>query len=91
MKVVPLGKRVLLKPKQEEEKTKGGIYIPESAKESNKQGEVVAIGKKFDDDKKPDLKEGDTVLYGGYSSDEIEIEGETYIIIDYKDILAKLE
>ncbi|MFW6014271.1 MAG: co-chaperone GroES [Nanoarchaeota archaeon] len=90
MKVVPLGKRVLLKPKVEEEKTKGGIYIPDSAKENNKQGEVVAIGQ-FGEDKKPDLKEGDTVLYGGYGSDEVEMEGETYIIIDYKDILAKLK
>ncbi len=90
MKIVPLGKRVLLKPKVEEEKTKGGIYIPDSAKENNKRGEVVAIGK-FDEDKKPDIKVGDTVLYGGYSSDEIEMDGETYLFIDYKDILAKLE
>ncbi len=90
MKVVPLGKRVLLKPKVEEEKTKGGIFIPESAKENNKQGTVVAIGK-FDEDKKPELNEGDVVLYGGYSSDEIEMDGDTYIIVDYKDILAKLK
>lgn len=90
MKVVPLGKRVLLKPKVEEEKTKGGIFIPESAKENNKQGTVVAIGK-FDEDKKSELSEGDVVLYGGYSSDEVEMDGETYIIVDYKDILAKLK
>ncbi len=90
MKIVPLGKRVLLKPKVEEEKTKGGIYIPDSAKENSKKGEVVAIGK-FEDDKKPELKEGDIVLYGGYSSDEIEMDGETYLFIDYKDILAKVE
>ncbi|RMF05380.1 co-chaperone GroES [Candidatus Woesearchaeota archaeon] len=88
MKVKPLGKRVLLKPSREEEKTKGGIYIPESAKEEKKEGEVIELG---NDLKDVPLKVGDKVLYGGYSSEEVEIDGEKHVIIDFKDIIAKLE
>ncbi|MGM5482925.1 MAG: co-chaperone GroES [Nanobdellota archaeon] len=92
MKITPLGERVLIKPvkEEQEEKTKGGIFIPESAKENNKKAEVVAVGKKSDGKELP-VEKGDTVLYGGYSSDEFEVEGEKYIILDFKDILAKIE
>ncbi len=88
MKITPIGERVLLKPILEEEKTKGGIYIPESARENNKKGKVIAVGKLKD--KESELKENDIVLYSGYSNEEFELEGEKYVIVDYKDIYAKL-
>ena len=90
MNIKPIGERVLLKPKKEEEKTKGGIYIPESAKENKKEGEVLAVGA-LKDGKEIPLKKGDRVLYGGYSSDEFEIDNEKFIIVEYKDILGKFE
>ena len=90
MNIKPIGERVLLKPKKEEAKTKGGIYIPESAKENKKEGEVLAVGT-LKDGKEIPLKKGDRVLYGGYSSDEFEIDNEKFIIVEYKDILGKFE
>ena len=90
MNIKPIGERVLLKPKKEEEKTKGGIYIPESAKENKKEGEVLAVGT-LKDGKEIPLKKGDRVLYGGYSSDEFEIDNEKFINVEYKDILGKFE
>ncbi len=90
MKISPIGERVLIKPTKQEEKTKGGIYIPESAKEEKKEGEVIAVGR-YKDGKELPLKKGDKVIYGGYSSDEIEIDGEKYLFVDFKDILAKIE
>ncbi|MEM4260150.1 MAG: co-chaperone GroES [Candidatus Woesearchaeota archaeon] len=90
MKIKPLGERVLIKQYKKEEKTKGGIYIPESAKEERKEGEVIAVGH-FKDGKDLPLKQGDKVIYGGYSSEDIEIDGEKHIFVDYKDILAKIE
>ncbi len=89
MNIKPIGERVLIKPKGEE-KTKGGIYIPESAKEGKKEGIVVAVGQRKDGTDLP-LKHGDFVLYGGYSSDEFELEGQKYIMVEFKDVLAKLE
>ena len=89
MNIHPIGERVLIKPAVEEEKTKGGIYIPESAKEGKKQGVVEAVGTTKEGKELP-LKKGDLILYGGYSSDEFEIEGQKYIILEYKDVLAKL-
>lgn len=90
MDVKPLGERVLIRPAKKEEKTKGGLYIPESAKEERKEGSVIAAGQ-YKDGKDLPLKKGDKILYGGYSSDEVQIDGEDYIFIDYKDILAKYE
>ncbi len=90
MKITPVGERVLLKPIEQEEKTKSGLYLPESAKEDKKEGIVVAVGKDKDGKDLP-LKEGDHILYGGYSSDEFEIDDQKYIIIDFKDVLAKIE
>lgn len=90
MKIKPLGERVLIKQLIKEEKTAGGIYIPESAKEERKEGIVVAVGT-FKDGKDLPLKEGDHIIYGGYSSEEIEINGEKHIFIDFKDVLAKIE
>lgn len=89
MKVEPIGERVLLKQNKGEEKTAGGLYIPESAKEEKKEGEVIAVGT-YKDGKELPLKPGDKVIYGGYSSEEIEIDGEKHVIIDFKDVLAKI-
>jgi chaperonin GroES len=83
----PIGERVLLKHQKKEEVTKGGIYIPESAQKENKEGIVIAVGT-FEDGKELPLKKGDLVIYGGYQSDEIELDGEKYLFIDFKDILA---
>ncbi|MGC9309124.1 MAG: co-chaperone GroES [Candidatus Nanoarchaeia archaeon] len=90
MKIKPIGERVLIKPIKAEEKTAGGIYIPEEAKEEKKQAVVEEVGKTKDGKELP-LKKGDKVLYGGYSSDEFEINNEKYLIIDFKDILAVME
>jgi chaperonin GroES len=83
----PMGERVLLKHQEKEEVTKGGIYIPESARQEKKEGIVLAVGT-FEDGKDLPLKKGDHVIYGGYQSDEIEIDGENYVFVDFKDILA---
>ncbi len=89
MKIKPIGERVLIKQYKKEEKTKGGIYIPDSAKEERKEGEVIAVGQ-FKDGKELPLKPGERIIYGGYSSEEIEIDGEKYIFVDFKDVLAKI-
>ena len=88
MKVTPLGERVLIKQVKTEEKTKSGIYIPKS--EDKKEGIIEAVGT-FKDGSPIPLNKGDKVLYTGYSSEEIEIEKEKYIIVEFKDIVAKLE
>jgi chaperonin GroES len=90
MNIKPIGERVLIKPVKEEEKTAGGIYIPEAAKEKKKQGVVVEIGTTSDDNELP-VQKGDLILYTGYSTDELEIDGEEYLIINISDIIAKLE
>jgi chaperonin GroES len=90
MNIKPIGERVLVKPMKEEEKTAGGIYIPETAKEKKKQGVVVEIGTTSDDNELP-VQKGDLILYTGYSTDELEIDGEEYLIINISDIIAKLE
>ncbi|MDQ1252073.1 MAG: chaperonin GroES [Euryarchaeota archaeon] len=87
MIIRPMGERVLLKHQEKEEVTKGGIYIPESARQEKKEGIVLAVGT-FEDGKDLPLKKGDHVIYGGYQSDEIEIDGENYVFVDFKDILA---
>ncbi len=90
MKIKPLGERVLLKPLEAEEKTASGIYIPDEAREEKKEAIVEEVGK-FKDGKDLPLKKGDKVLYGGYSSDEVEINNEKFLIVDFKDILAVVE
>ncbi len=90
MNIKPIGERVLISPVKTGEKTKGGIYIPETAKEEKKEGIVVATGT-LKDGKAMPLKKGDRIIYGGYSSDEFEIDDEKYIFVEYKDVLAKME
>ncbi len=88
MQIKPLGKRVLIKPVKEAERTASGIYIPETAKEKKKQGIVVELGNV--EEKELPVKKGDTILYAGYSSEELEVDGEKYLILDIKDIIAKI-
>lgn len=90
MSLKPIGERVLLKPLKYEEKTKTGIYLPKEATKDKKEGEVVDVGTDKDGKSLP-LKVGDKVLYGGYSSEEFEYNGHTFLIIDFKDILARFE
>ena len=88
MKLKPIGERVILKPIEQEEKTKSGIYLPKS--EDKKQGQVVETGALKDNSLIP-LQKGDKVLYGGYSNEEIELNGEKFLIVEFKDILARIE
>lgn len=95
MKIRPLQDRVLVKRIQEEEKTKGGIIIPDTAKEKPQEGKVVAVGKgKVNDEGKVtplDVKAGDRILFGKYSGTEVKIEGEEHLIMREEDILGILE
>jgi len=92
MKLKPLADRVVIKPSPAEEKTKGGIILPDTAKEKPVVGEVVAVGpgKVTEDGKKvvPEVKVGDKVLYGKYSGTEVTIEGDEYLIMREADIFA---
>lgn len=95
MKVKPLQDRVLVKRVEEETKTKGGIIIPDTAKEKPQEGVVVAVGpgKVTDNGQRvvPEVKEGDRVLFGKYSGTDIKIEGEEHLILREDDILAVIE
>ncbi len=92
MKIKPLADRVIIKPAAAEERTKGGIILPDTAKEKPVVGEVVAVGpgKVSDDGKKVpmEVKVGDKVLYGKYSGTEVTYEGEEYLIMREADIFA---
>jgi chaperonin GroES len=92
MKMKPLADRVVIKPSPAEERTKGGIILPDTAKEKPVMGEVVAVGpgKVSDDGKKiaPEVKVGDKVLYGKYSGTEVTIDGDEYLIMREADIFA---
>ena len=87
MNIKPLADRVLVKPAAAEEKTVGGIIIPDSAKEKPLKGEIVAVGNGTKDEEMV-VKTGDSVLYGKYAGTEIELEGEQYLIMRQSDILA---
>ena len=89
MTITPMGERVLLKPVQEE-KTAGGIYIPESMMKDRKEGIIEGVGQNKEGKELP-LKKGDRVMYGGYSHEDIEVNGKKFILVDFKDILAKIE
>lgn len=95
MNIRPLGDRILVKRIQEEEKTKGGIIIPDTAKEKPQEGRVVAVGKgKVTEDGKllsPDVKAGDRILFGKYAGSEIKLEGEEHLILREDDILGVLD
>ena len=92
MAIQPLGDRVLIKPLEAQEKSRGGIVLPDTAKEKPQEGKVVAVGKgRVSDDGKLiplEVKAGDKVLYGKYSGTEITVEGDEYLIVKDEDILA---
>jgi chaperonin GroES len=91
IKVKPLADRVVIKALEESEQMRGGLYIPDTAKEKPQQGEVVAVGNgRVEDGKRVDmeLKVGDKVLYGKYSGTEVTVEGEQYLILRESDVLA---
>ncbi len=89
MKIQPLADRVLIEPAAAEEKTIGGIIIPDTAKEKPLQGKVLAVGKGTKDEEMV-LKAGDTVLYGKYAGTELEFEGTKYLIMRQSDVVAVL-
>ena len=95
MNIRPLQDRVILKRVKEEEKTKGGIIIPDTAKEKPIEGKVIAVGAgKVDDSGKQrplDVKAGDKILFGKYSGTEVKIDGEEHLILREEDILGVIE
>ena len=94
MKFRPLGDRVLVKRVEEEERTKGGIIIPDTAKEKPQEGEVVAVGPGARDEDgdyiKPELNVGDRILFGKWSGSEVKIDGQDLIIMKESDVLGVL-
>ncbi|MBN2705436.1 MAG: co-chaperone GroES [Deltaproteobacteria bacterium] len=94
MNIRPLQDRIIVKRLEEEEKTKGGIIIPDAAKEKPMQGEVIAAGKgKVGDDGKVnplDVKVGDKILFGKYAGTEVKLDGEEYLIMREDDVLGVL-
>ena len=95
MKLRPLQDRILVQRVKEEEKTKGGIIIPDTAKEKPVEGRVIAAGKgKLSEKGKRialEVKKGDRILFGKYSGNEIKIEGEEYLIMHEDDVLGVIE
>ena len=95
MKVRPLHDRILVRRIEEEEKTKGGLIIPDTAKEKPMEGKIIAVGKgKVDEDgtlRPLDVHKGDRVLFSKYSGTEIQFEGDEHLIIREDDVLAVLE
>ena len=95
MKIRPLQDRILVKRVQEEERTKGGIIIPDSAKEKPVEGEVIAVGNgKVNEQGKVralDVKKGDRILFGKYSGNEIKIDGVEHLILREEEVLGVIE
>ncbi len=95
MKVRPLHDRILVRRIEQEEKTKGGLIIPDTAKEKPQEGKVIAVGKgRFNEDgtlRPLDVHKGDRVLFTKYAGNEIEVGGDEHLIIREDDVLAVLE
>jgi len=95
MNLRPLQDRIIVKRVEEESKTAGGLFIPETAKEKPQRGEIVAVGngKKTEDGKvlPLDVKVGDTVLFGKYAGTEIKVDGDDFLMMREDDILAVVE
>ena len=92
-KIQPLSDRVVVRPAEEAEQMRGGLYIPDTAKEKPQQGEIIAVGPgRYEKDKRVpmDLKVGDKVLYGKYSGTEVTIDNEQMLILRETDVLAVL-
>jgi chaperonin GroES len=90
MMIEPVGRRVLVKRLEEEEVKKGGIIVPDTAKEKPQEGIVKNVAKVGKDDDPLPVKKGDKILFGKYSGTEIEYDGEEYLILSEDDILAKI-
>lgn len=91
MKIAPLADRVVVKALEDTETMRGGLYIPDTAKEKPQQGEIVAVGPgRYEDGKRIplDVKVGDKVLYGKYSGTEVSVDNEQYLILRESDVLA---
>lgn len=92
--IKPLGDRIVVQPTAREETTRGGIVLPDTAKEKPQEGKVIAVGKgRVSDEGKlipPEVKEGDTVIYAKFSGTEVRLEDTDYLILSERDILAKL-
>ncbi len=91
VKIQPLGDRVVIRPLEEAEQMRGGLYIPDTAKEKPQQGEIVAVGPgRFEKNERVpmELKVGQKVLYGKYSGTEVTLDDEEYLIIKEADVLA---
>jgi len=95
MKVKPLGEKILVKRLEAEEKTKGGIVLPDTAKEKPKEGKVVALGdgKLLENGKRAEfqVKKGDRILFASYAGTEVKVDTEEYLIMSEEDILAVIE
>uniref|UniRef100_A0A7C4YDR2 Co-chaperonin GroES n=1 Tax=candidate division WOR-3 bacterium TaxID=2052148 RepID=A0A7C4YDR2_UNCW3 len=91
VKVKPVGRRVLVKRLEEEEKKVGGIYIPDTAKEKPQMGEVIEVADVKEKDDPLPVKKGDKIIFGKYAGSEVTVEGEEYLILNEDDILAKIE
>ena len=95
MKFRPLHDRVVVKRVEEEARTKGGIIIPDTAKEKPMEGEIVAVGPGARDDKgtivPPDVKQGDRILFGKWSGSEIKLDGEDLLIMKKSDVMGIIE
>ena len=93
MKLKPIGERIVIKKIQAEKKTESGIVLPESAQEKPQYAQVIAISDDIlnDKDKKDNLKVDDKVIYSQYAGTDVKIDGEDYIVVQYKDILAVVE
>jgi chaperonin GroES len=95
MKLVPLDDRVVIRQSEAEEKSAGGIILPDAAKEKPQRGKVVAVGpgKMMDDGKRSEMsvKKGDEVLYAKYLGNDVEIDGDKYVILHENDILGVIE
>ncbi|MCE9583043.1 MAG: co-chaperone GroES [Planctomycetes bacterium] len=95
MNIKPLDNRVVIKPIEAESKTKGGIVLPDTAKEKSQKGEIVAVGpgRLLDSGEraKPGVAKGDKVLFGKYAGTEVKIDGQEYVIMKEDEILGKIE
>ncbi len=92
MKIRPLHDRILIKRQEEKETRKGGIIIPDSAKEKPQEGKVIAVGQGKVNKKVPlDVKTGDKILFGKYSGSEVTLDNEEYLILREEDVLCILE
>ncbi|MBQ6774023.1 MAG: co-chaperone GroES [Synergistaceae bacterium] len=95
MKLKPLGDRIVVKVLDREEKTKGGLFLPDTAKEKPTEGEVVAVGtgKVLDNGQKQpvELKVGDRIIFSKYAGTEVKLDGEDFVIFSERDVLAIIE